>query len=655
MDDNYPEDSSYGETTQTPREKLHCDILADLRSRSSWERRQVEFYKMRHNGLARQNKPFKTASDLHWPLIDTNIEKLKPLFFQQIVGMDVVATMVPMKGQYAGMTTAAEQWFDYKIREKTNLQDEALAWIDYALMAGRGVVKVTWNDVKARIQFDAIDPLYLIIPSWTKELQDADRIVHVMPMSEGAYKRSGKYKCDKETLCKIKGNADSPEASGSDEKMQAARVREGITHDSNCEKIIVWEVYSRGADGSWEVRTFSPSCPEINLREPMALPYEHGMAPFVDFAYEVKDKGWYSPRGIAEILAPFESALCHTWNQKHDAMTYFNRPTYKAEREVPNTLNLRMAPGQILPYGIAPNPPQQMPQSFDEELVQVRSIAEQRVSNPDYGMGQVIDTKNRRTATEISAINGQSQQAGDLRARIFRMALAKAYKMAWSMYVQYDSQDLQYRFQEDSMQVDAQALHDQYHIEPKGGVNEINRQFLIQKGVARLQMLKGSPYWDQAELERSVVELDDPTLIKRAFKDPNTKTTDESTEEAMGIPTLLLGYPIPVEQGWNYPVRVGVIMAYIQSAIKQGQQIPPVGQKALVGRLQGLIQADSAVDNNGAKALGKSVEEFLRSIGFIPPEVPPMQGPAVQTAQAVAAAPNGGVSPITGVPQSAQQ
>lgn len=617
-------DDDNDEGPMTPREELHQAILEDVRTRKVWETRQVEFYKMRHNGLARQNKPWKNAADLHWPLIDTNIEKLKPLFFQQIFGMDVVATMIPMCQQYAAMTTTAEQWFDYKVRERTNLESESLAWIDYALMAGRGVLKVTWNEAKKQVQYDSVDPLYVIVPSHTKELQDADRFVHVMPMSVAAYKRSGKYDTKPDTVKRITVNSDEAAGRGSDVKMMATRLREGITHDSKNEKVIVWEVYERGEAGQWIMRTYSPVAPDLDLRDPMELPYDHGMLPFVDFAYEIKDKGWYSPRGIAEILAPFEAALCHTWNQKHDTMQLYNKPTYRAEREIPNTMNLRVSPGQILPYGISPNPAQQLPTSFDDELTNVRSIAEQRVANPDYGMGQVLDTKNRRTATEISAINGQSQQAGDLRTRLFRAALGRAYKMTWKLLIQYDKEDLQYRFQEDSLAVDVNALHEKYHIEPKGGASEVNRDFLHKKSLARLSAFGQSPYWDRAELEKSAMELDDPSLIKRCFRDPNLKGQDESEEESKNIPALLLGENIPVKQGQNYPLRVGVLLNFVQRSVKTQMPMTDVGAQAVVARMSALLQADAQVDNNGAKQLTKQVQDYLGSVGLLPQQ----QGPA---------------------------
>ncbi len=77
------------------RNALQGQIVEAVEQRSPWELRQTRWYELRHHGLRRTNKPWPKAADLHWPLIDTAIEKLKPLFLQQALGMDVVASFVP--------------------------------------------------------------------------------------------------------------------------------------------------------------------------------------------------------------------------------------------------------------------------------------------------------------------------------------------------------------------------------------------------------------------------------------------------------------------------------------------------------------------------------------------------------------------------------
>jgi hypothetical protein len=609
------------------RNALQGQIVLAVEQRSPWELRQTRWYELRHHGLRRTNKPWPKAADLHWPLIDTAIEKLKPLFLQQALGMDVVASFVPMRQQLNAYTKVAEDWFNYKIREKTNFVDEVLSWVDYTLMSGRGVMKCFWNPGDKRVGFEAVDPMYFVVPPYTTDLQDADWAVHVMPMSVNAYKRmAGQFgwKSDSRTIEKIRGNPQEDDnIPGAAEENDAKQLREGITYTSNTDGVIVWEVYRKRDDGVWEVYLYSPAAVDLDLRDPMELPYDHGQLPFVDFPYEIKDKGWFSPRGVCEILAPFELSMTSMWNHKHDAMTLYNRPLFRAERELPNSINLRFQPGQILPYGVAPVQMPQPPVSFDQELNQTRAVAENRIGSPDYAMGSVMSGgSDRRTATEIQSINAQAMQSGDLRARLFRMALGKLYRQAWNLYVQYDSKSLRYRFAEDSLEADPVALHDQYELEPKGGMDMVSRQMMIQQAVNRKQLFMNSPWVDQVELDKSIMELDDPSLVKRLLRDPGQKQQDELEDETKTIPTLLVGIPVPAKPGQNYAGRIGVLMQYLNGAMQQGQQLSPVSKNAFMQRIDSLLQGYEQVATNEARKLRKEIQKFFESTGMLAAPAP---------------------------------
>jgi len=609
------------------RKDLQGQILESIEQRSPWELRQTRWYELRHHGLRRTNKPWPKAADLHWPLIDTAIEKLKPLFLQQALGMDVVASFVPMRQQLNAYTKVAEDWFNYKVREKTNFVDEVLSWVDYTLMSGRGVMKCFWNPGDKRVGFEAVDPMYFVVPPYTVDLQDADWAVHVMPMSVGAYRRmAGQFgwKADGKTVQRIRGNPQEDDnIPGAAAENDAKQLREGITYTSNTDGVIIWEVYRKTDAGKWEVYLYSPAAVDLDLRDPMELPYDHGQLPYVDFPYEIKDKGWFSPRGVCEILAPFELSMTSMWNHKHDAMTLYNRPLFRAERELPNSINLRFQPGQILPYGVAPVQMPQPPVSFDTELNQTRAVAENRIGSPDYGMASVMSGgTDRRTATEIQSINAQAMQSGDLRARLFRMSLAKLYRQAWSLYVQYDSKGLRYRFAEDSLDADPVALHDQYELEPKGGMDMVSRQMMVQQAINRKQLFMNSPWVDQVELDKSIMELDDPSLIKRLLRDPGQKAQDELEDESKTIPTLLVGIPVPAKPGQNYAGRIGVLMQYLNGAMQQGQVLNPLSKNAFMARLDSLLQGYEQVATNEARKLRKEIQKFLESTGMLAPQGP---------------------------------
>tara|TARA_R110002050_G_scaffold4001_2_gene20440 strand:+ start:1 stop:1599 length:1599 start_codon:yes stop_codon:yes gene_type:complete len=523
------------------------------------------------------------------------------------------------------------------------------------LVSGHGILKVYWNPDKGQIEFQSVDPVYMIVPPWTKEIGGADRVCQVIPMSLESYKRAGIYKDDKKTLEAISGGQNE-EGGILSELKNNKEVREGLTHSMDEEQVIVWEVYSRDKDGDWIMECFSPQAPDIPLRKEMKVPFDHGVPPFVSCKYEITGGGWYSPRGVCEMLGPFEIALNKTWNEKMDAATLLNQPMFKAERDLPNTVNLRMKPAQILPFGIAPVQMPSTPIDFDNEMAQTQSIAEQRVTVPDYG---IMADRDRRTATEVEAINAQAQQNMDLRLRLFRQALGDLFRQAWSLLIQFDSKDLQYRFLEDSLNVDPVALHEQYQIEPRGGMDMVSRSMLLTKAVQRKELFMNSPWINQVELDKSIIELDDPSLIPRLVQDPNQKEVDEGEDEQRTLPALLIGQVIPVKAGQNYQTRIGVIMAFLEQSRQTGMQVSPQGMQAIMARLDGLLIAMEEVDTNNARALRKDVMEYLQSIGVAPMEEDAVaaeaQGIATQTQPAPQALPEAPPQPTPDAPMPVEE
>ena len=590
------------------RQKLNTAVLQDLADRSVWDTRQRMFYEMRHHGLRRKNKPWPGASDVHFPLVDTTISELKPAYFQQLFATDLIAQFIPTSPQVAEYTTAAAQWFDHRVKQKTNLETEVLSAVDAMLMCGTGVLKVLWDYSSKRLKYYTVDPQHIVVPAWTRDLADADRICHISVYSIESYKRQKHLKQDKAILDQIVGSYGED---AGDMNTEAAKYeREGLTFPEK-EKIIVWEVYYRCPDtGQWLICTYSPTSPDIDLRPTMKIPYNHGKPPFVIFNYEIKDPGFYSSRGVVELQAIFEAELTKLMNEKNDAMTLFNRPLYRAERDMPNSGNLRMTPGSILPYGIQPVAHQSPPISFDQQMNIMREIAQNRVSTPDFGLTQTLQNTERRTATEIQAIGGLYQQSSDLRMRIFRIALGNLYRMSWSILLQYDKTSLDYWYLDTAQQVPQEALHEQYGIQPTGSADGVNKQLLMQKAINRFQMFANDPYIDQGQLRKTILESDDATLVKRLYVDPMMEQANQAEDQANEITFLRLGFPAVVKDSDDHLVHIQTVMAYITNRADTGAPPEPAEGQFLeqhIGEhLEKLKEADSKV--------GRQVENELKNL-----------------------------------------
>jgi hypothetical protein len=592
------------------RIELHGSICRDLNDRSTWETRQRLFYEMRHNGLRRKSKPFPGAADLHFPLSDTIVGKLKPYYAEQLFATDTLATFVCKRAQDSALTSAAAKWFDYQTKQRTNLEVEILSTIDWMLMSGRSVLKVYWDAEQKRVAYDAVDPMRIILPRHTVNLATADRLVHVMPMSVEAYRRNTLYNQDPEFIKKITGKGVIGEKHDKAGLSLIKASREGITFGSTSDEIIIWEVFSRTESGKWQVETFSPLEPEEDVRKKIGFPYNHGLLPFVDFFYEVKDKGWFSSRGVVEQVAPFESSLCKLWNEKHDAMTFYNRPLFRSSTQIPNAANLEFRPGQILPYDIQPVHHGQPPMSFDQEMLSTRQVAEQRMAVPDYGMNQVLNASDRRTAREIGEISQMSANVTDLRMRIFRRSLGAVYQQSWELHLQYNKQDLVFCIGEELGQVDEKALHGDYQITPTGSADGVNKAFNMQKAVQRFQMFRDDPFINQGELRKTILESDDVALTRRLFVDPMLTQATQQEDQAQEISILNIGFPARVLPSDDHQLHIETLIQYLESRQALGEPVNPMAQQRIMEHIGKHLEA---LDQENPK-LARQIRKVLMTM-----------------------------------------
>src|SRR5215831_10075880 len=180
--------------------ELATDICDALKDRSTWETRQETWYKMRHNGLRRVAPPYPGAADLHFPLIDSLMERMKPFYYKQLFASDQFAAFVSLKTQPADTTSAVASWFDYRLKQKTNFQRKILTTIDAMLLAGRAPMKVYWDFDTKKMCFAAIAPTYFIIPADCEEIQEAPWVTHVMLMSVNDYKKNKNFRQDEDFI-----------------------------------------------------------------------------------------------------------------------------------------------------------------------------------------------------------------------------------------------------------------------------------------------------------------------------------------------------------------------------------------------------------------------------------------------------------------------
>lgn len=528
----------------------HAEITAAIAARSKWEDRQSLWYKMRHDGIRRANKPWPAAADMHFPLADMVIEKLKPFYVQQLFATETIAQFTGLDSASASFQAAAAQWMDDHLKQRSNFEEEIVIATDRMLERGKSVVKVYWDSDASRLQFEAVSPLHLIVPPWTSSIDKADWIVHVQVYSKEAYKRVGSFTQEPEVIAQICGKGTSGDRGYQQEK----DLREGITHAANDTQIIVWEVCERNEDGRWQIRTYSPALKDTPLRPTFGVPYNRGIfgeqnppPPYFQLSAELKDRGFYDARGICERLAPFEQSLNKDWNTQKDYQTLTCQPTYYAKQNLGSMANVQMIPGQILPFEIAAVQYPPIPMDIERSMVGTRMVAEQSIAMPDFGTGNAINTKERKTATEVQTMASVMGQSTDLRARIYRRELGRGLQMAWAILSQYGATDLKYYYLEELKELPQQAIQGKYRIEPSGSGDSWNKEKRVQQALFFFQTLKGDPFIKQDTLRRHLIETSDPRLVKQLLVDQGTAAAEQIEDQAQEITVMLVGFPAQVK------------------------------------------------------------------------------------------------------------
>jgi hypothetical protein len=306
-----------------------------------------------------------------------------------------------------------------------------------------------------------------------------------------------------------------------------------------------------------------------------------------------------------------------------DAMTFLNRPIFTQDGAMTNPQNIRLVPGQIVPNNLRAVQMPNVPIDFDREMVNVRMTAEYLEAMPDFGIGQQLNTRDRRTATEVSASASLMNVSVDMKGNIFRHALARLYTYAWAILRTYRSRDLEFYLNDEAASVPPEALRQDYLIQPGGSPDAWNKTARMQRAVARYQMLRGDPYTNKGELTKSLLEADDPRLVRRLWQDPQTAAADQQEDQAMELAILEKGYPARVKPADDDVVHIQIALGRLQQngvMVQKGWEhpIPQIGlariQEHLAAHLEQLRQRSP----QQAKAAQAMVTKFFQAGGSQP-------------------------------------
>lgn len=588
-------------------------IKSDIEDRKTWEDRQATAYKLRYGQIKRRTRPFPHAADYTWPLIDTNIERLKPAYVEQVLGPELIASFSSKNAQSIAYQNKVAQWFDWRVKKRSNFVKQIQHVIDAFLVGGKSFLKTFWDESAQRVNHQTIAATHCVVPRYTDELKEADRMGHIMHISKYRYERVAGdygYNADPDFIKTIAGRG-----SETNTLSDARDLREGLGWHSKEDIIVLWEVYEQLADKSKKVWTFSPLHPEEEVRPPFTLPYNHKQFPIVEYNFEITDVGFYTPRGIAEILALYQSILKMLLDTEMDYIISCNRPVWMPAENAPpaNYENFEMAPGQVLNSRLQalqfPTPPL----DFTVRQQTVRSIAEQRIGAPDYGIGDQQQLgQGKKTATETNQLGAVKESGVNLHARVFGASVTNTLEQQWSLELQYKGDDLSYFYKREYQQLDDGMLKDCYELEPNGGKDGYSREKQIQKLLQIFQQFQGKPYFNEAEGCKEILENIDSDLVKTLFVAVATGQNQQMEEQANEIQQMINGFNPAINPEDDDMVHINTLEAgkkYFSS--HPDKMLMPDVEMRLMQHEDAHIHAFHAKNPQGYQAAAQQLQKIL--------------------------------------------
>lgn len=437
---------------------LHDDILDDVKDRSKWATYDEEVMKRRlAERKSKRVKPYPGAPNGVVPIIDDVTTEKTDQEITMLMNAPRMAIFFPLEVWPPGLLEKAEMAFDTYLRHMVEIRPKLEEAVDTKNCRGFSVVKVlrTEHDRFGEIpDVDARDPRDVIVPSNTKNIRDAERIVDVLRFTKrelrGKAKKGWNNKTIEELIKAAKADA-GDQTSSEKSSLKATEHLIGLTTSGkNTETVVVWECWTYATEKLVELCKnadievgrrccilYGPDKPDAILHsypwkekdiiEPLtqqevlvetALAITEGRSPELFRTISGKDRAWpfiqpraeyrtryyYDSRGIGIKCGDDQIYATGIFNAKMTWMDYVSNPMFRNSGEFDNSSNFTAEPGSIMPRGLDYANTPNIPPALDFSLDYHKREAGRRsgaASQYNYSEGISESRKVQKTKAEV--------------------------------------------------------------------------------------------------------------------------------------------------------------------------------------------------------------------------------------------------------------
>ena len=124
---------------------IHAEYEKSNTNRSVWQLNQAKWYRQRYGVRPKATFPWKNSSNLHMPLIDKTIRKMKPEYVSSVWNSNPICTLTPEDSNFLQIADEASYSLDYVARAKMNIYPTLVRLADIILQKGFAIVKTVYE------------------------------------------------------------------------------------------------------------------------------------------------------------------------------------------------------------------------------------------------------------------------------------------------------------------------------------------------------------------------------------------------------------------------------------------------------------------------------------------------------------------------------
>ena len=395
--------------------------------------------------------------------------------------------------------------------------EEAVMEAADKILAGAKAVKIVYRKVlHDRPAWQSIDPINVIVPQ-DQDPETAEIFTMVHRLDEDTIRSMG----TDGILLPGRTAAFLEKASNNKSELEDTEsgngVREQIRHTMNRRansdmtdtgadvgRLLLWEIYARvdiNGDGEREkvVVWYAPKQKMVLSISDYVYPFDSW--PVVYFPFEAARRP-IDNRGVADLVKSFQQIANGFHNARIDAAQIMLAPVlqYRALGGEDFAKSVEWRPGALIPVqqigDLAPIPQDLRILSalLVEEQAQQR-LAETYVGVFDATLTQMGSSSERRTATEVSAIQSLSGSIFGLDARIFQESFGRSVRKIWDIFMDLGPQEVFVRLmnQEVPIAVRKSEISRGFDITPSGTPSNTNKQLQLNILQQAMQVILGNP------------------------------------------------------------------------------------------------------------------------------------------------------------------